>query len=64
MAQSAVRVANRGGLTLLLLMLGVLANHHDATLELDDLALFTNWFYRGPDFHLFFLPIFSSSRAT
>ena len=43
MAQSAVRVANRGGLTLLLLMLGVLANHHDATLALDDLALFTNF---------------------
>ena len=53
-----------GQLTLLLFMLGVLADHHDAAFTLDDLALFTNWFYRGPDFHLFFLPIFSSSRAT
>ena len=61
-AKCTVRVASEG-LTLLLLMLGVLADHHHATLALDDLALFANGFYRGSDFHLFFLPILSSSRA-
>ena len=35
----------REPLTLLLLMLGVLADHHDAALALDDLALFTNGLY-------------------
>ena len=42
-------------LTLLLLMLGVLADHHDAALALDDLALFTNGLYRRPYFHRVFL---------
>mgnify|MGYP001639098205 FL=1 len=44
-----------GQLTLLLFMLGVLADHHDAAFTLDDLALFTNGLYGRPYFHCIFL---------
>ena len=40
-----------GRLTLLLFMLGVLADHHDAAFTLDDLALFTNGLYGRSHFH-------------
>ena len=33
-------------------MLGVLADHHDLALALDDLALFTNRLHRRPDLHV------------
>ena len=39
-------------LALTLLVLGVLADDHDATLALDDLALLANRFHRRSDFHL------------
>jgi hypothetical protein len=42
-------------LALLLLVLGVLADHHHATLALDDLALFTNGLHRGTYLHCVFL---------
>ena len=38
--------------TLLLLMLWVLADDHNAALALDDLAFFTNRLYRWSDFHI------------
>ena len=37
--------------TLSLLMLGVLADHHDFTLALDDLALFAHGLNTRSDFH-------------
>ena len=36
---------------LLLLMLGILADDHDAALALDDLALFADGFHRRTNFH-------------
>ena len=63
MAHSAVRVGIRSGSALLLLVFGVLANHHDAAFALDDFAFLANGFYRRPNFHLCFLPLLSSSRA-
>ena len=36
---------------LLLLMLGILANHHYMALALDDLALFADFLHRRSDFH-------------
>ena len=39
-------------LALLLLVLGVLADHHDLALAADDLALFTNRLNRRPDLHV------------
>ena len=41
------------GSALLLLVLRILANDHDAALALDDLALFANGFHRRSDFHSF-----------
>ena len=41
----------QGGLTLALLMLGVLADNHHAALALDDLAFFADRFHRRTDFH-------------
>ena len=38
-------------LTLLLLMAGILANHHHAAFALDDFALFTDRLHRGTNFH-------------
>jgi hypothetical protein len=38
-------------LPLLLLVLGVLADHHHDALALDDLALVANFLDRRPDFH-------------
>ena len=38
-------------LALSLLMLGVLTDHHDFPLALNDLALFANFLNRRPDFH-------------
>jgi len=32
-------------------MLGILANHHDLTVSLDDLALFANFFDGRLNFH-------------
>ena len=52
-----------GQLTLLLFMLGVLADHHDAAFTLDDLALFTNGLYRGTYLHDGFL-LLERPRAT
>ena len=40
-----------GQLTLLLFMLGVLADHHDAAFTLDDFALFANGLNGRSDFH-------------
>jgi len=39
------------GLTLTLLVLGILTDYHDLALALDDLALFANRFYRRSYFH-------------
>ena len=39
-------------LALSLLMLGILANYHNAALALDELALFAHGLNRGSDFHL------------
>ena len=44
--------ANSAGLALLLLVLGVFANHHDSTFSLDDFALFANLFYGRFYFHV------------
>ena len=41
-----------GQLTLLLFMLGVLADHHDLAMALYDLALLAHGLYRRSDFHL------------
>ncbi len=46
-----------GGSALLLLMLGILADHHDAPFALDNLALFTNGLDRGTNLHAFYLLI-------
>ena len=40
-------------LTLTLLMLGVLADNHDFTLALDDLALFAHGLHGRSNFHFF-----------
>ena len=40
-------------LALTLLVLGVLADDHDAAFALDDLALLANRFHRGSDFHFY-----------
>ena len=50
-----------GRLTLLLFMLGVLADHHDAAFTLDDLTLFTNGLYGRPYFHFIFLLLYRRS---
>ena len=42
-------------LALALLVLGVVADDHDAALALDDLALFAHGFHGRSDFHFFFL---------
>lgn len=47
------------GLTLLLLVLGVLADHHDISMPLDDLALFTDRLHRRT--HLHEEPLLSSA---
>ena len=39
-------------LALSLLVLGILANDHNATFALDDLALLAHGLHRGSDFHL------------
>ena len=41
----------RAFLTLLLLVLGILADDHDAALAFDDLALLADLFHRRSDFH-------------
>ena len=43
------------GLTLALLVLGVLADNHNAALALDDLALFAHGLHGRSNFHLYFL---------
>jgi len=46
----------RSGLTLPLLVLGVLANHHHASLALDDLAFVANALHTGSYLHFCSLP--------
>jgi len=50
-------------LTLLLLVLRVLANHHDLTFSLDDLALIANLFDGRLNFHCF-IPFLSENYFT
>ena len=50
-------------LTLALLVLGVLANNHDFTLALDDLALFAHGLHGRSDFHLLYLLLASPSDS-
>ena len=52
-----------GQLTLLLFMLGVLADNHDAALALDDLALFADGFHRGTNLHVDYLLFFIRNYA-
>ena len=40
------------GLTLALLVLGILTDDHDSSLAFDDFALVANFLYRRCDFHL------------
>ncbi len=49
--------------TLSLLMLGVLADHHDFTLALDDLALFAHGLHGRSYFHLLYLLLASPHDA-
>ena len=64
--QDGCRACSRGASpfsALLLLMLGVFANHHYAALALDDLALLTNGLYRGTYLHVRFLLIGGRRQA-
>ena len=54
-AEFTSRLTPRSALTLALLVLGVLADDHDFTLALDDLALLAHGLHGRSDFHLFFL---------
>lgn len=58
-ALAAWASARPAGLTLLLLVLGVLADHHNSTMPLNDLALFTNRLHRRT--HLHEEPLLSSA---
>ena len=46
-----------GQLTLLLFMLGVLADHHDAAFTLDDLALFADRLHGRTNLHVLLPPV-------
>jgi len=46
-----------------LLVAGILADYHHATMSLDNLALDTYLFYAGANFHLSFSPFMPTSDA-
>jgi hypothetical protein len=58
-ARAARPLGRPARLTLLLLVLGVLADHHDISMPLDDLALFTDRLHRRT--HLHEEPLLSSA---
>ena len=60
---SAAAQVNFLKLALLLLVLGILANDHDAALALDDLALFADRLDRRTNLHWVFPPCIARRRG-
>src|SRR5699024_7367423 len=58
----AIMLAPPWLLTLFLLVSWIFANHHYFAFAFDNLAFFTNWFYRCSYFHHLYLLLYRSSR--